>query len=324
MQFTSIDPPQMSADTPKPKALLIMGPTASGKTGLAIELAQRLGGEVISVDSALVFRGMDIGTAKPDLSERGGIPHHLIDILDPSERYSTGQFQKDAAKGILEISQRGKLPILAGGTMLYFHGLLHGISALPAANPSIRKALDAEAQQHGWGFLHERLRGIDPVAAHRIHPNDPQRIQRALEIHQLTGRSMTEVIAENPPPPQDFDLIPVLIAPKNRERLAERIRQRFQAMLRKGLIEEVQALKDRGDLHLDLPSMRAVGYRQVWEYLEGTGSLEEMQTRGITATRQFAKRQMTWLRKESFQLELESEDPRLIEKAIEAVSLLLA
>lgn len=297
-----------------------MGPTASGKTRLAIELAQTMGGEVISVDSALVFRGMNIGTAKPDLSERAQIPHHLIDILDPSERYSTGQFQKDAAKLILDISQRGKLPILAGGTMLYFHGLLHGISALPPANPILRKALDTEAQLHGWGVLHERLRAIDPVAANRIHPNDPQRIQRALEIHQLTGRSMTEVIAENPPPRQDFELIPILIAPRHRELLAERIRQRFQAMLEKGLIEEVQALKDRGDLHLDLPSMRAVGYRQVWEYLEGAASFEEMQTRGITATRQFAKRQLTWLRKESFQLELESEDPGLLEQARRALS----
>lgn len=314
----------MSAQTERPKAVLIMGPTASGKSRLAIELAQSLGGEVISVDSALVFRGMDIGTAKPDLSEREGIPHHLIDILDPSESYSTGQFQKDAEKCILEISQRGKVPILAGGTMLYFHGLLHGISALPPADPDIRAALDAEARHHGWGFLHERLKAIDPVAADRIHPNDPQRIQRALEIHQLTGRSMTDVIAENPPPPKDFDVIPTLVAPKDRARLAERISQRFGAMLKKGLIEEVQALKDRGDLHLDLPSMRAVGYRQVWEHLEGNASFEEMRTRGITATRQFAKRQMTWLRKESFPLELESEDPRLLEKARQAVGSLLA
>jgi tRNA dimethylallyltransferase len=314
----------MSAQTERPKAVLIMGPTASGKSRLAIELAQSLGGEVISVDSALVFRGMDIGTAKPDLSEREGIPHHLIDILDPSESYSTGQFQKDAEKCILEITQRGKVPILAGGTMLYFHGLLHGISALPPADPDIRAALDSEARHHGWGFLHERLKAIDPVAADRIHPNDPQRIQRALEIHQLTGRSMTDVIAENPPPPKDFDVIPVLVAPKDRARLAERISQRFEAMLKKGLIEEVQALKDRGDLHLDLPSMRAVGYRQVWEHLEGNASFEEMRTRGITATRQFAKRQMTWLRKESFPLELESEDPRLLEKARQAVGSLLA
>lgn len=314
----------MSAQTERPKAVLIMGPTASGKSRLAIELAQSLGGEVISVDSALVFRGMDIGTAKPDLSEREGIPHHLIDILDPSESYSTGQFQKDAEKCILEILQRGKVPILAGGTMLYFHGLLHGISALPPADPDIRAALDAEARHHGWGFLHERLKTIDPVAADRIHPNDPQRIQRALEIHQLTGRSMTDVIAENPPPPKDFDVIPVLVAPKDRARLAERISQRFEAMLKKGLIEEVQALKDRGDLHLDLPSMRAVGYRQVWEHLEGNTSFEEMRTRGITATRQFAKRQMTWLRKESFPLELESEDPRRLEKARQTLGSLLA
>ncbi len=301
-----------------------MGPTASGKTGLAIQLAQALGGEVVSVDSALVFRGMDIGTAKPDRNECAGIPHHLIDILDPAERYSTGQFQKDAGKCITEISGRGKVPILAGGTMLYFHGLLHGISPLPPADPQIRATLDAEAQQHGWEFLHQKLKGIDPVAAQRIHPNDPQRIQRALEIYQLTGRPMTDVIAENPPPPQDFDLIPVLLAPQDRVRLAERIGHRFHTMLEKGLIDEVQSLKDRGDLHLDLPSMRAVGYRQVWEYLEGIGSYEEMRTKGITATRQFAKRQLTWLRKESFLLKLESEDPRLLDRAQRELTPLLA
>lgn len=301
-----------------------MGPTASGKTRLAVELAQSLGGEVISVDSALVFRGMDIGTAKPDLSERAGIPHHLIDILEPSERYSTGQFQKDAVRCIHEITQRGKTPILAGGTMLYFHGLLHGISSLPPADPAIRAALDAEARQLGWVALHERLKTIDPVAAARIHPNDPQRIQRALEIHQLTGRSMTEVIADNPPPPQDFDLVPVLICPQSRESLAERIHQRFENMLKEGLIEEVEGLKARGDLHLDLPSMRAVGYRQVWDYLEGIDSFEEMKIKGITATRQFAKRQMTWLRKETFALELTSEEPRLMERASQALAPLLA
>lgn len=301
-----------------------MGPTASGKTRLAIELAHTLGGEVISVDSALVFRGMNIGTAKPDLTERAGIPHHLIDILDPSERYSTGQFQKDAVRLIHAISQRGKIPILAGGTMLYFHGLLHGISALPPADPAIRAALNAEAQEQGWEALHARLQTIDSVAAERIHPNDPQRIQRALEIHQLTGRSMTELIAANPPPPQDFDLIPVMISPQTRDSLAERIHLRFQNMLDMGLIDEVRALRERGDLHLDLPAMRAVGYRQVWDYLEGADSFEDMRTKGITATRQFAKRQMTWLRKEAFALELNSEDPKLLERAKKELSPLLA
>lgn len=301
-----------------------MGPTASGKTRLAIELAHTLGGEVISVDSALVFRGMNIGTAKPDLTERAGIPHHLIDILDPSERYSTGQFQKDAVRLIHAISQRGKIPILAGGTMLYFHGLLHGISALPPADPAIRASLNAEAQEQGWEALHARLQTIDSVAAERIHPNDPQRIQRALEIHQLTGRSMTELIAANPPPPQDFDLIPVMISPQTRDSLAERIHLRFQNMLDMGLIDEVRALRARGDLHLDLPAMRAVGYRQVWDYLEGADSFEDMRTKGITATRQFAKRQMTWLRKEAFALELKSEDPKLLERAKKELSPLLA
>ena len=300
-----------------------MGPTASGKTRLAIELAETLGGEVISVDSALVYRGMDIGTAKPDASERAGIPHHLIDILDPSERYSTGQFQKDAAECVHTIAQRGNIPILAGGTMLYFHGLLHGISKLPPADPMVRAALDAEAQQQSWEALHQRLQTLDPVAAHRIHPNDPQRIQRALEIYHLTGRSMTEVIADNPPPPQDFDLIPILISPQNREQLAERIRVRFENMLASGLVEEVRGLRERHDLHPDLPAMRAVGYRQVWDYLEGIDSFETMKIKGITATRQFAKRQMTWLRKEVFRLELRSEDPNGLEFAKRALIPLL-
>jgi tRNA dimethylallyltransferase len=319
MQATSIHPSDRQDAGALPPAILLMGPTASGKTGLAINLAQLLDTEVISVDSALVFRGMDIGTAKPDEKEREGVPHHLIDILDPSERYSTGQFQKDATIAIEAIHQQGRIPILAGGTMLYFHGLIHGISSLPPADPVIRAAIETEAQLKGWAFLHEQLGRIDPVAAQRIHPNDPQRIQRALEIHRLTGRTMTAVIAENPPPPQRFRPIPVLLSPSNRETLALRINQRFLQMLEKGLLEEVRALKSRGDLHTDLPSMRAVGYRQVWDYLEGTLSYEAMIERGMAATRQFAKRQLTWLRKESYAVELASEDECLLQSAFEKI-----
>ena len=307
MQATSTESILPSPTEDLPPALLIMGPTASGKTKLAIEAAQTLDGEVISVDSALVFRGMDIGTAKPDLKEREGVPHHLIDILDPSERYSTGQFQKDALSLMIDIAQRGRLPILAGGTMLYFHGLIHGISSLPPADPSVRETLEKEASLTSWTALHDRLRGIDPVAAERIHPNDPQRIQRALEIYHITGRPMTDVIAENPPPPPSFRYIPVLISPSDRQTLASRIQLRFETMLQMGFIDEVSALRRRGDLHPDLPAMRAVGYRQVWEHLDGLNSFEEMREKGITATRQFAKRQLTWLRKETYQLTIESE-----------------
>lgn len=323
MQATSTQSILPSPTGELPPALLIMGPTASGKTKLAIEVAQKLDGEVISVDSALVFRGMDIGTAKPDLKEREGVPHHLIDILDPIERYSTGQFQKDAFTLMNDIAQRGRLPILAGGTMLYFHGLIHGISSLPPANPSVRETLEKEASLTSWTALHERLRTIDPVAAERIHPNDPQRIQRALEIYHITGRPMTEVIAENPPSPPAFRYIPVLISPSDRQALASRIQLRFETMLQRGFIDEVSTLRNRGDLHPDLPAMRAVGYRQVWEHLEGQSSFEEMREKGIIATRQFAKRQLTWLRKETYQLKVESEALGSLNETIRKISQLL-
>lgn len=323
MQATSTQSDRTLPLTGLPPALLIMGPTASGKTRLAIELAKALNGEVISVDSALVFRDMDIGTAKPDMDEREGIPHHLIDILDPKDRYSTGDFQKDAHRLIKDINDRGRLPILAGGTMLYFHGLLHGISTLPPANTPIRERIELEAQEKGWATLHEELKAIDPVAANRIHPNDPQRIQRALEIFYVTGRSMTDVIKENPPPAATFQPIPILIAPSSRDLLVSRIQERFQKMIRKGLIDEVRALKNRGDLHPDLPSMRAVGYRQVWEHLDGITTLGEMQEKGVIATRQFAKRQMTWLRKEDFRLEIDSEELSSMDITIQHVASLL-
>ena len=295
-----------------------MGPTASGKTALAIRLAQELGGEIISVDSALVYRGMDIGTAKPSPDERGGIPHHLIDILDPLEPYSTGQFQKDAEALMIAIRDRGHIPILAGGTMLYFHGLSHGLATLPPANSFVREAIAEEAQRRGWEALHQDLEKIDPVAAARIHPRDPQRIQRALEVFRLTGTPMTTLI-EKTQKKSDDPLLKLVLRTGDREELHQRIERRFMAMLEQGLIEEVARLFDRGDLHADLPALRAVGYRQVWSYLEGDCSRDAMIERAVIATRQFAKRQMTWLQKETEAQVLFSEDPQLLGRALSTI-----
>jgi tRNA dimethylallyltransferase len=297
-----------------------MGPTASGKTRLAVELAKALDGEVISVDSALVYRGLDIGTAKPDAEERQGIPHHLIDILDPAEAYSTGRFREEALNLMAEIAERGRLPILAGGTMLYFNALFHGLSALPSADPDLRRRIDAEAAERGWPALHGELARIDPAAAARIHPNDPQRIQRALEVYRLTGVPLTVLRAETQAPPPPFELVRLILAPQDREALHERIRRRFLDMLDRGLVEEVRALYERGDLHADLPSIRAVGYRQVWAYLDGEYGREAMAERAIITTRQFAKRQFTWLRREETAPRYASEDPRLLETVLRDVA----
>jgi tRNA dimethylallyltransferase len=302
----------------KAPAILLMGPTASGKTSLAIRLAQELGGEIISVDSALVYRGMDIGTAKPAPDQQGGIPHHLIDILDPLEAYSTGQFHQDAEALMGAISDRGRIPILAGGTMLYFHGLSQGLATLPPASPALREAITAEAQRLGWDALHRDLQNIDPVAAARIHPKDPQRIQRALEVFRLTGIPLTTWIKRTQHK-SDRPLIKLVLRPGDRAALYQRIEGRFLAMLEQGLIEEVARLFDRGDLHADLPALRAVGYRQVWSYLEGAWSREAMIERALIATRQFAKRQMTWLQKETEAQVLFSEEPQLLDRALSTI-----
>lgn len=306
--------------TELPPAIALMGPTASGKTRLAIELAKTLDGEVISVDSALVYRGMDIGTAKPSLEEREGVPHHLIDILDPVESYSTGRFRDEALAAMRVITRRGRLPILAGGTMLYFNALFYGLSSLPAADPEIRRQIDEEAARVGWAKLHEELGRIDPEAALRIHPNDPQRIQRALEVYHATGVPLSVLCAETRSPPLPFDLIKLIVAPVSRDALHERIRQRFLTMIEGGFIDEVRALYERDDLHADLPSIRAVGYRQVWAYLEGEYGRGTMIERGIIATRQFAKRQFTWLRREGDALRYASEDERLVESVLRDVT----
>lgn len=275
-----------------------MGPTASGKTTAALTIAQRLPCEIISVDSALIYRGMDIGTAKPSAEEQATVPHHLIDIRDPSEAYSVMQFREDALRLISDIHARGKLPLLAGGTMLYFKGLRDGLDDLPQADFALRAQLEMEALRHGTPALHARLKELDPVTAERLKPNDSQRIQRALEIIALTGKPMSELIARAQPQPLPFDLISFALEPSDRAVLHERIARRFDQMLsnQPGLLDEVRALKARPDLHPGLPSMRCVGYRQAWEYLDGQITEAELREKGIAATRQLAKRQLTWLR----------------------------
>ncbi|MCX8048088.1 MAG: tRNA (adenosine(37)-N6)-dimethylallyltransferase MiaA [Methylohalobius sp.] len=292
----------------KPLALLLMGPTASGKTELALQLARNLNGEIISVDSSLVYRGLDIGTAKPSIEVRAEVPHHLIDILDPVESYSAGRFVRDANSLIEEIAGCGKLPILVGGTMLYFHALLSGLAPLPAANQGVRQQIDEEAKKLGWPALHQKLAEVDPEAARRIHPNDAQRIQRALEVYFLTGRPMSVFWRREPGGRLAFHPIKVAVCPSDRAVLHRRIEQRFYAMLEAGLIEEVRSLYLRGDLHPGLPAIRSVGYRQVWAYLAGECDFAAMVHKAICATRQLAKRQLTWLRSLGVELRVEADE----------------
>lgn len=278
-----------------PTAIFLMGPTASGKTDLAIKLATECNCEIISVDSALIYKGMDIGTAKPNEQELQKAPHALVDIIDPLQSYSAGDFREDALRLMHEISERGNTPLLVGGTMLYYKALVDGLSPLPSADAKVRAQIEQQADEKGWEFLHQQLASIDPVSAKRIHVNDPQRLSRALEVYYISGKSMTELTAiKSDPIP--FNIKQFAIAPTEKKVLHERIELRFQLMLEAGFEQEVKALRDRGDLHLDLPSMRCVGYRQMWQYLEGEMDHQEMIFRGVVATRQLAKRQMTWLR----------------------------
>ena len=275
--------------------IAIMGPTASGKTGLALEIAAKVDSEVISVDSALVYKGMDIGTAKPSQDEQAGVVHHLIDIIDPAESYSVSQFVNDTNALIGDILSRGKVPILAGGTMMYFNALINGISPLPKSDEKVRDEITQQAQRLGWSKLHDELRGVDPISGERIHPNDPQRITRALEVYRSTGKTLThwqQQEGEKCP----YNIAQFAIAPADRAVLHERIATRFDMMLEQGFEKEVVKLYERSDLHEDLPSVRSVGYRQMWQYLDGQLSYAEMRERGIIATRQLAKRQLTWLR----------------------------
>lgn len=281
-----------------PPAIFLMGPTASGKTDLSMRLADKYNGEIISVDSALVYKELDIGTAKPSLAEQQAYPHHLIDIIDPAQTYSAAEFRQDALDLMADITARGKLPILTGGTMLYFKVLLEGISDLPEADAAIRAAIEADAATHGWDYVHQQLVDVDPVSAQRIHPNDPQRLQRALEVYRLTGVSMTQhrLIEQENKQPIPYNLTQLAIAPDDRAILHKRISERFEKMLSNGFEQEVRALYDRGDLHPDMPSIRSVGYRQMWGYLDGEYDGQRMLEKGIVATRQLAKRQFTWLR----------------------------
>ena len=281
--------------THNPTALFLMGPTASGKTDLAIRLALQCNCEIISVDSALIYKAMDIGTAKPTKNELQLAPHALVDIIDPLASYSAGDFREDALKLMQEITARGHTPLLVGGTMLYYKALLDGLSPLPSANPEIRAEIEKQAQEKGWQALHDQLKELDPVAAARIHVNDPQRLSRALEVYRITGKSLTE-LTQVKSAPIPYNIKQFAIAPAEKSVLHERIARRFDLMLASGFEQEVRALHQRGDLHLELPSMRCVGYRQMWEYLQGTMDYEEMRFRGTVATRQLAKRQMTWLR----------------------------
>ncbi len=302
-----------------PPAIFLMGPTASGKTDLAIQIAQKLDTEIISVDSALVYKGMDIGTAKPTMQERKGIPHHLIDILDPSEAFSTGSFRKMALQLMQDISNRGKVPVLAGGTMLYFNALFNGLATLPEADLTIRKKLDEELAANGKHALHQRLISIDPEAGQRIHPNDPQRVQRALEVFELSGKPISSFFHEAKQNDIPYRKIKLIVAPDNRAVLHEKIAVRFRHMVDSGLIEEIAALYTRGDLTEQMPAIRAVGYRQGWSFLQGKYDLDMMIEKGIIATRQLAKRQFTWLRKETDALRFVSYEKDLTKNALRAI-----
>ncbi|MEW5756839.1 MAG: tRNA (adenosine(37)-N6)-dimethylallyltransferase MiaA [Pseudomonadota bacterium] len=287
-------------DAPKlPPAIFLMGPTASGKTDLAVRLVEYLSFEIISVDSAMIYRGLDIGTAKPDTALLAKAPHRLIDILDPAESYSAADFRTDALREMAEITAQGRIPLLVGGTMLYFRALQYGLSDLPGADAEVRAALEQTARAQGWQAMHARLAAVDPVAAARIHPNDPQRIQRALEVYEISGRPLSAWFSEQPSSQLPYRIIKIALVPGERQILHERIARRFELMLELSLIDEVQRLRQRGDLNLSLPSMRAVGYRQVWEYLDGKFDYNVMKDKGIAATRQLAKRQITWIRSET-------------------------
>lgn len=287
--------------TSKRTVIFLMGPTASGKTDLAIALREHLPVELISVDSALVYRGMDIGSAKPTAEELAAAPHKLIDIRDPSQPYSAADFVADAEREIAAIHAQGKIPLLVGGTMLYFKALLDGLADMPEADPDIRAQIERDAAQFGWPFIHQQLAEIDPDVAAEIHPNHSQRLSRALEVYRASGKTMSELRRAQASTSTElfserFNLVQIAIAPRDRAVLHERIALRFNKMIEAGLIDEVQALYRRGDLHADLPAIRAVGYRQVWDFIEGRLSYADMIERGIIATRQLAKRQFTWLR----------------------------
>ncbi|PKG81607.1 tRNA (adenosine(37)-N6)-dimethylallyltransferase MiaA [Colwellia sp. 75C3] len=286
---------QSITESSQPPVICLMGPTASGKTALAMALQEALPCDIVSVDSALIYRDMDIGTAKPTAAELAQYPHRLINLRDASESYSAADFCHDALAQIAEIRSNNRIPLLVGGTMMYFKSLIEGISPLPTANAEIRKAIESEALAQGWQNMHDQLAVIDPVSAERIHPNDPQRITRALEVHRLTGNTLTQ-LTQIKGAKLAGNVLQLAIAPKERSTLHERIEMRFEQMIALGFEQEVIKLKSRNYLHQDLPSIRCVGYRQMWQYLDGEFDHDEMIFRGVCATRQLAKRQLTWLR----------------------------
>jgi len=285
----------MSRVAGKPSAFVLLGPTASGKSRLAMQLAGAFPVEIVSVDSAQVYRGMDIGTAKPSAAERAAVPHHLIDLVDPTEPYSAGRFRADALRAVAQILARKRIPLLVGGTMLYYRALSRGLDALPPADRALRARIDAEAAARGWPALHAELAEVDPASAARIKPGDAQRIQRALEVWRVAGRPMAELQGK-PAAGLPFELKSYALVPQDRAELHRRIAERFDAMLKAGLVEELRELRRKFDLRADLPSMRCVGYRQAWQYLEGAIDAKSLREQGVAATRQLAKRQMTWLR----------------------------
>jgi len=307
--------------------LCIVGPTGSGKTHLAMRLAEQVKSqgqniEIISMDSALVYRGLDIGSAKPSLAERNAVPHHLIDILDPTESYSAARFANDAKKLCTAIRERGNIPIIVGGTMLYWRAWAFGLSSLPPANPEIRARLDEEGKQLGWPAMHQKLALVDPITALRLEPNDSQRVQRALEVYEATGKTMSAWLADAPSEDgREGSSIPswitlVSLEPSDRTKLHALLEKRFDQMLQQGFMEEVVGLRKNAALHADLPAIRSVGYRQAWEYLEGKTTLEEMRYKALAATRQLGKRQLTWLRAIAGRKVFDSFDPKELEAAL--------
>lgn len=309
----------MSATDKQPPIICLMGPTASGKTALAMALHDALPCDIISVDSALIYRDMDIGTAKPTPSELAAYPHRLINLRDPSETYSAADFCNDALNEIDQIRARGRIPLLVGGTMMYYKSLIEGISPLPEADVNVRKQIEAEAKEHGWQHMHDLLNQVDAVSAKRIHPNDPQRLTRALEVYRITRNTLTQ-LTEIKGASVEGDILQFAITPKERSALHDRIELRFNQMIEQGFEQEVVKLKERGDLHDNLPSIRCVGYRQMWQYLHGECSHDEMVFRGVCATRQLAKRQLTWLRSWPNLKWLDMEDETNLEQVISAVS----
>lgn len=305
-----------SLEQPLPCAVFLMGPTAAGKTALAMELTEHYPFEIISVDSALVYKGMDIGTAKPDASMLERAPHRLLDIIDPSQSYSAAQFRQDALAAMAEITANGKIPLLVGGTMMYFKFLRDGAAELPQADAELRAELMAQAQTIGWPAMHERLASIDPVSAARLAPNDSQRIARALEVFLATNKTLTQYWQEQNSEALPYKVLNLAVCPRERTLLHQRIAERFHIMLDAGFLDEVKALYQRQDLHVDLPSIRSVGYRQAWAHLEGELSYEQMIERGIIATRQLAKRQITWLRSWPDLYWLHPEDKNLLTCAL--------